>query len=123
MFHIDSDSDSDSPGYGPNGLPYLGAHITKKSVLEQIDHAILILRLGSDFVPDKDSVIEEEMKKKSIPFSLGDPPAEKLTKLNQLKEKLLEEKRKGSGKRRKSKKNRKSKKQRKTKRRVRRSYK
>ena len=61
MFYIESDSDS--PGYGPSGLPYVRAYITKKSVLEQINHAILILRLGYDFVPDKDSVIEEEMKK------------------------------------------------------------
>jgi len=133
--------DSDSDGYKSNGYSddessYLGAYITPKSIEEQIKFAkqsIINLTEGLDveetsiLPPEEiDSLIEQQMNKKSIPFSQDDTDEAKLTKLNELREKLLQEEReKKGGKRRKSKKYRKSRKQRKTKtkRRLRRSYK
>jgi len=128
-YGYNSDSDDESS--------YLGAYITPKSIEEQIKFAkqsIINLTEGSDLekiseLPQKDidSFIEQQMNKKSIPFSQDDTDEAKLTKLNELREKLLQEEReKKGGKRRKSKKYRKSRKQRKTKktkRRLRRSYK
>lgn len=125
-----SDSDSDSE---PR---YLGAYITQKTPSEQIDYAknsILSLALGLDFSvtsklssEKKNSLIKDYMTRRNIQFDPND-----LTKLNQLRDTLLEEsrllQRSAAGKQqRKSKKYRKSKKQRKTKRktrRLRRSYK
>lgn len=130
----DSDGDNSDGDNSDGESSYLGAYRTPKSIEEQIvgtKQSILYLALGLDFSvtsklssEKKDSLIKAYMTERNIQFDPND-----LTKLNELREKLIQEekekKEKKGGKRRKSKKYRKSRKQRKTKtkRRVRRSYK